>query len=78
MTRTIEELDHRESNGISVSLLWNRRTNELTVRVEDSAEHEGFELDCGAHEALDVFRHPYAYAAIRPVRHRRPTTVAQI
>jgi hypothetical protein len=78
MTRTIEELDHRESNGISVSLLWNRDTNDLTVRVADSAEDEEFELGCAAHEALDVFRHPYAYAATRPVRYRYPTTVAQL
>jgi hypothetical protein len=78
MTHTIEELDYRESNGISVCLLWNRQTNELIVRVADSAEDEEFELGCGAHEALDVFRHPYAYAGTRPVRYRQPTTVAQI
>jgi hypothetical protein len=78
MTRTIEELDHRESNGISVSLLWNRETNDLTVHVADGAEDEEFELACGAHEALDVFRHPYAYAATRPVRYSYPTAVAEV
>jgi hypothetical protein len=48
------------------------------LRVADSAEDEEFELGCGAHEALDVFRHPYAYAATRPVLYRQPTTVARI
>ena len=70
MTTKIEELDQRESNGISVSLLWNRLTNALAVRVFDSTCEEEFELACAAAEALDVFNHPYAYAAVRPVTFR--------
>lgn len=70
MAAMIEELDHRESNGIAVSLLWDRRTDTLTVRVLDRAEDEALELECAAGEALEVFQHPYAYAEVRPVLYR--------
>jgi hypothetical protein len=76
MTASITELDQRESNGISVSLLWNRLTNALAVRVFDGACDEEFELACGHDEALDVFHHPYAYAAVRPVTYRLAGAVA--
>jgi hypothetical protein len=69
MNRNLAELDHRESNGISVTLLWNRATDRLLVRVEDDRAEEDFELECAPHEALDVFHHPLAFAARRPVRH---------
>ena len=62
MNANTAELDHRESNGIAVSLRWNRTTNDLTVLVVDGGEDEAFELRCSADEALDVFHHPYAYA----------------
>lgn len=63
MIATTAELDHRESNGISVSLLWNRLTNALAVHVFDSSNGQEFEVACAAHEALDAFHHPFAYAA---------------
>jgi hypothetical protein len=58
------ELAHRASNGIDVHLLWNQADNTLAVTVSDDAG-ESFELRVGSHEALDVFNHPYAYAAFR-------------
>jgi len=63
MISTPEELDYRENNGIAVSLLWDRRTSELTVRVRDDVQGEEFDLTAGADEALGVFHHPFAYAA---------------
>jgi hypothetical protein len=57
-----EELDHRENDGIEVSLLWNRVDNSLSVRVIDAKTHERFRLAVRADEAMDVFRHPFAYA----------------
>jgi hypothetical protein len=54
MTRRIEELNHRETNGISVALLWNRRTNALYVRVHDSTNGKEFEVACAPNEALDT------------------------
>ena len=61
-TGNLEELDYRESNGIAVSLLWQRSSNRLSVVVEDSRLGEGFTLPARPDNAHDVFHHPYAYA----------------
>jgi len=61
------ELAYRANGGISVALLWDRETNELTVRVEDGRSGDSFSVDVGARDGLDVFHHPYAYRA----EHRR-------
>ena len=60
---TLTELHHRSADGLEVSLLWSRRTNALTVAVEDSRSGVSFELPAAAENALDVFEHPFAYAA---------------
>jgi hypothetical protein len=57
-----KELDYRENDGIEVSLLWSRIDNSLTVRVVDKKTDEKFRLAVQAHDAMDVFRHPFAYA----------------
>ena len=62
-----EELISRESNGISVSLLWNRHDNLLSVCVIDASTDTVFELEVEDAAPLDVFNHPYAYAAFRGV-----------
>ncbi|MGZ4171079.1 MAG: hypothetical protein ACXVRN_06935 [Solirubrobacteraceae bacterium] len=58
----LRELDHRAGDGIDVRLLWDSRTNHVSVAVTD--EHTGailtFVVD-GA-EATIAFHHPYAYA----------------
>ncbi len=58
------ELDRRYSNGIDVTLSWCPARELLYVTVLDDAG-ESFELVVEAHEALEVFHHPYAYAASR-------------
>jgi hypothetical protein len=63
-TESRRELAHRSSNGIHVYLLWNEADDTLAVTVSDDAG-EAFELAVGAGEALEVFNHPYAYAAYR-------------
>jgi hypothetical protein len=60
---TLTELHHRSADGIEVSLLWSRLTNALTVAVEDSRSGQSFMLPAPAEKALDVFEHPFAYAA---------------
>jgi hypothetical protein len=60
---TLTELHHRSADGIEVTLLWSRRSNTLTVAVEDSRSGEMFLLPAPAEKALDVFEHPFAYAA---------------
>jgi hypothetical protein len=57
-----EELDHRESDGIEVSLLWSRADGSLAVAVRDARTGERFELRVEPEQALDAFRHPFAYA----------------
>ncbi len=58
------ELDHRNSNGIDVTLSWSPATDTLYVTVLDEAG-DPFELVVEPHEALDVFHHPFAHAAFR-------------
>ncbi len=58
--QTFEEFDHRESNGIAVSLLWHRASNRLSVLVEDCRLGESFTLRARSDNARDVFTHPYA------------------
>lgn len=59
------ELDHRESDGLAVTLLWYEESNRVAVRVVDSATGERFEVEVAGRDALDAFRHPYAYALPR-------------
>ena len=60
--QAMEELDSRESNGFAVSLLWHRRSNRLSVLVEDDKLGGSFTLPVRPENARDVFTHPYAYA----------------
>lgn len=63
---SLVELDAREQNGVAVALLWLRGTDLVIVSVLDRAADEAFELVLHSDDdALDVFRHPYAYAAAR-------------
>lgn len=57
------ELAFRESDGIEVTLLWNTRDNRVIVSVSDGRTGECFEIDAPRDKALDVFHHPYSYAA---------------
>jgi hypothetical protein len=57
------ELDHRWSDGVSVTLLWNTQTNRVSVAVMDEQRGVAFEFPVQADDALDAFHHPYAYAA---------------
>lgn len=58
------ELAHRSNNGIDVYLLWHPADDTLAVTVLDEAG-ESFELVVDPGEALEVFEHPYAYAAFQ-------------
>jgi hypothetical protein len=60
------ELDRRSADGVEVALLWHASADFLSVVVSDARAGEAFELVLDDHESpLDVFRHPYAYAAQR-------------
>ena len=57
----IRELDHRRSDGLDVRLLWNSRTNRVSVAVEDRHSGETFVLEVPGAHARDAFAHPFAY-----------------
>ncbi len=62
----VRELDHRSTDGLEVTLQWHAGTNDVSVAVLDTKSGEEFELVVGdGEDALDVFDHPYAYAAHR-------------
>ena len=65
------ELDFRAQDGVEVSLLWKPENDVVLVEVHDGRTGQSFQLVVDAEEALDVFRHPFAYAAFRGVWHSR-------
>jgi hypothetical protein len=56
------ELDARHSGGIDVELLWDPRTQGLSVVAHDATSDETVTIYVEADQALEVFRHPFAYA----------------
>jgi len=69
-----QELAHRSSDGIEVTLFWSKATNRVTLEVLDSRSEEKLEFDVERYAALDAFNHPYAYCGQAPIR-RRPVSV---
>lgn len=61
------ELAQRSADGVEVRLLW-IGDDALRIVVDDVRTGESFELGAGdGREALDVFYHPFAYAAARGI-----------
>ena len=63
LVRSIRELAARESNDVSVRLLWHPQENAVTVSVQDRHDGECFDLAVAPEHALDALYHPFAYAA---------------
>jgi hypothetical protein len=57
------ELDHREGDGIAVSLLWHKHLNAVSIAVRDDRTGDELAYVVPPDRALDAFHHPYAYAA---------------
>jgi hypothetical protein len=72
------ELDSRTSDAIHVRLLWHPSDNRVSVAVSDSKTGEAFELTLrDGHSPLEVFHHPFAYAAYRSTEtHQRLSPAA--
>ena len=72
-----QEQGYFEANGLKVTLLWDPRSNEVSVEVIDQLDDSGFRLPIAGHLALDAFYHPYAYAQ-SPEDHcdRLPQTIS--
>ncbi len=65
----MRELDHRNDDGIDVTLLWEPGTDRVFVAVEDERGSDRFRIAVDAADALDALHHPYAYdtrATVRP------------
>jgi hypothetical protein len=62
------ELDSRAGDGIRVALFWSEAAGRVWVTVTDTKTGEVFSVPVlDGERALDVFHHPYAYAAARGV-----------
>ena len=57
----MKELAHRIGDGFEVKLFWAETDGRLTVVVNDWRTDERFELPATADNALEVFKHPFAY-----------------
>lgn len=61
---SIRELDARVNDGIQARLLWCEHDGRLWVAVLDTKSGDAFRVEVRDGERpIDVFRHPYAYAA---------------
>ncbi len=61
LQREMRELDHRVGDGFEVTLLWAEDDGSLKVVVSDWRTEERFEVPATADNALEVFKHPFAY-----------------
>jgi hypothetical protein len=62
----LRELNHRSTDGLDIRLLWDRLVDKVFVAVVDTQTGDSFEVDVEAGErALEVFHHPFAFAAFR-------------
>lgn len=73
---TARTLDSRINDGLQVDLLWSEPSQQVWVTVTDTRTGDAFSLPVGDDERpLDVFHHPYAYAAAHGVDTDTPRTV---
>jgi hypothetical protein len=70
--RRFQELAYRENEGIEVSLVWDPTDNNVSVFVSDTKTGDLFELAVEDESPLEIFNHPYAYAASRGIEYQRP------
>ena len=62
-SNTIRELDYRSGDGVDVTLFWDSADDRVFVRVVDERDGVAFDVSAPPAAALDVFRHPFAYAS---------------
>jgi hypothetical protein len=72
---TAQELHSRLNYQIHVRLMWRPHDNHLFVAVADRGQGEEFSVRVrDPARALDVFHHPFAYAALPGGRSEAPFT----
>jgi hypothetical protein len=63
------ELASRTSSDLEVTLWWDPQINAAAVSIWDWKRDAHFEVPVGVDRALDVFHHPFGYAARRGLDH---------
>jgi hypothetical protein len=58
----VRELAYRQNGGIHVTLLWQESEDSLFVVVLDESAGTILRVAAERQNALDVFKHPFAYA----------------
>ena len=66
----LRELAYRANDGLEVTLFWLPDADELKVCVCDHKDGAYFEIRPEPDQALDVFYHPYSYAAHSDVHYK--------
>lgn len=56
----LRELDRRTNDGIDVRLLWNPRTDRISLAVNDETSGESFQFEIDPADAFAAFHHPFA------------------
>ena len=66
---TPKMLVSRQSGTTEIALFWSKRKHRAAVAVDDEATGDHFELEINPeNDPLDLYNHPYTYAAVRHVR----------
>jgi hypothetical protein len=74
MSDHLHELCHRAHDGIDVRLLWRERDDRVIITVADRKTGDRFSIEVPEGEpALNVFHHPYAFAAWHRIDTRSQT-----
>jgi hypothetical protein len=60
--KNLVDLATRRAGGIEVALIWNRREKTLVVFAHDDLTSEEVAIPVSREEAVEVYRHPFAYA----------------
>jgi hypothetical protein len=55
------ELDTRQTDGLTVSLEWDRDTGATQIVVEDARDASAVVFEIPSGSAADAFRHPFRY-----------------
>jgi hypothetical protein len=74
--KSLYELAFRESDEVEVALLWNGAERSLLLNVRDRRSGQWFMRALESAEALDAYRHPFAYVARRDADVREVSAAA--
>jgi hypothetical protein len=71
----LQELDSRDGDGISVTLLWDNDSRQTLIQLIDDRNATTETFVVAPHSAADAFAHPFCYLT-RP-KQETPKTIAR-